>query len=406
MPVVLLVFLLPFEAIGLDFTSITRVGVLAVLGTAALLAFHPKGIPFPRKRRGLFLYFVLLPVLIAVAVTLSGLHSTGPSSAGVRLKVIMSAATQPMVTLAVFWILWRSRRVDAVISAFIVIGVALSVANVAQALGIVPEIGRMGLARGVGQWTLPVPRSSPIEIFGTYNVLAFTALALSGARFEAARLEHGATQTRVVYMVAGVVIVAGIVITQSRSALLALVAVVALFAETGRHRVTRAVLLLAAVAVAVHYLSMVETVIVEVDPRGVVNRLTTFRIAWDAFKRSPLFGIGWNLTLLVNDNGSLVHNSFLALLGYLGLVGFAIHMSAYATSTYLAFRQYMKERSTEVRWLCFGIGASMVAWFIENMFYLGVREYTVWVLQGVLLTLLLRSGSAVVEPMSSSACDA
>lgn len=387
-PLYLLVALLPLEHVQVIVTSATRLGVVGVLLTTLVLLTLRFGVPAaPRHRRTIALY-ALLPVLLGSIIVASALVNWTPLDQEVGWRAVFSGMTQPLLALSVFVILhYNPDAVTPVAWIFIAGGVTLGVVNIGQATGILPEMVAPAAVRPGIQF-LPLPRYSPIPIFGTYGVLSSIAFGLILGRLQA-RSRRNVLPMSMLAVAASIIFV-GVMITQSRSTYLAIAGVMTAYVLFMRRRLARYLVGGFLVGVGVFALVPLVDLLIEVNPRTVLNRLTTFRLAIDAFLDSPIFGTGWDIRAITNEQDRVVHNTFLALLGYLGIAGFLAHMACYGGVLWLARKGY--QESGAEAWIHLGLFLGTVGWFVENMFYLGIRGYAIWILLGVALHLRSSGG--------------
>lgn len=382
-PLYLLVILLPLEHVLIGPTSVTRLGVVVVLCSAVLLTFFRFAFPTPERRPGTFLLYTALPFLLGLVIVLSALHNAGTTDGGLRWRTVFSGMTQPLAALAVFVLLrYRAEAVGRIAWLFVAIGVGLGLVNLAQAAGILPLVGDVGPGRRNLQ-LLASSRYSPIPIFGTYGVLSSIALGFLLGRLQAAT--RGGVLRSAAFIGSVTVIFLGVLLTQSRSTYLALASVLTVYLLLSKRGASRLVLIGTMALIGGLVLIPIVDFLIAVNPRTVLNRISTFRLALDAFRGSPILGIGWDIRAITNEQDRVIHNTFVALLGYLGLVGFAVHMTCYAGVAWLAHRDWRNAGSDA--WIHMGILLGAVGWFVENMFYLGIRGYAIWVLLGMAIHL-------------------
>jgi len=384
-PLLLLVMLLPFEAVFFGFTSLTRWGVMGVLLMTAFLVIATHSLPCPDRRLWLPVFYLALTGLILLSGVLGTFWNSGIGGSTFRLTPVLTSLTQPLLALSVYYLLWRFQMTGSLVYSLIAVGVILCLLNLAQAFGLLPVLGRTLEARSFGGLTPSFVRSSPVEVFGTFGVLAMAALGFMLARI----IDIRARFFRYRLLLLGTIslVVCALLLTQSRSTYLGMVCIFLLTIGFIRNRFWRYGVLLLTGLILVSVASRMIENMIYADPKTIYYRLTTFQQAIDAFQSSPVFGVGWDISLLVNVQDKLLHNSFLALLGYLGLAGFLPHVCAYVITAVFAYTFYQKNERPSENWIFLGIVLAMTGWFVENMFYLGVREYAVWVFQGLFLYL-------------------
>lgn len=380
LPLYLLVLLLPLESLELAGTTLPRLAVVATLAAAALLVTVRLAFPLPERHERAFYLFLLLPFLLGLVIVASGVVGAGD----LRIRPALSGMTQPLLALATVVLLRHNPAAPARIAWMLIgIGVLLGLVSFGQVMGVLPTTGGLEAGRAELQF-LPFPRNSPLPIYGTYGVLSSFALGLMLARL------HALPKTRLLRiapLLAGVgAVLLGVVITQDRSTLLATGSLLAAFSLFVRSRALRWLLVGTVIVGAIVVLGPLIRFLVSVNLATVVNRLATYQMGLDAFRSSPLVGIGWDMRAITNDAGRVIHNTFVAILAYLGILGLLIHTTAYAGVAWLARRGHFE--GGPHAWIHMGIALGTIGWFIENMFYLGIRNYTIWILLGLVLHML------------------
>jgi O-antigen ligase len=114
--------------------------------------------------------------------------------------------------------------------------------------------------------------------------------------------------------------------------------------------------------------------------RNVLNRLNSFSLGWDYFKRNPLVGVGHgNATRIVYGRNIAIHNQIIDQLASAGILGVIPLLALYIFFFRTALRLYHDAKNNEIRGFTIWITASMVHAFTELMLYRGFySEHLPW----------------------------
>lgn len=200
-------------------------------------------------------------------------------------------------------------------------------------------------------------------------------------------------KTRPLLIVSQFVLLAGLLLTYSRSSYLAFIVGIVTYAFiTKQKHVALGLLLLFFGAIAVLPLRDVD--ILRIDRReSALARLGNFERSMELIKESPVFGYGFNTlrflqakrgrisdTSLVSRAGAGVDNSFLFILATSGIVGLVAYLSILNAMVLLG-RESMKHDSAGAVLIASVVGVSTHAFFINSLFYPWVMIW-LWVLTG------------------------
>ena len=262
--------------------------------------------------------------------------------------------------------------------------------SIGQAFGFLPQTGRLISARSIAGIDLPWPRSCSVTtIFGTFGYLTLIGLGYTvGLLFTKKLLKES---SKLLLFGVFLMLLLSVFLTQDRSTWLACFVLLLVFCFIKGCLAIRILLAIIVVLTIVYAGYEVWNIVVSIRPKTVERRLETFYIAMNAFLQHPFFGIGWQMDLLVNVKGKLLHNSFLALLAYFGLFGTIPHIVLMSVHLITLYMIYKRACDPWVRCLSLGTLLGTVGWFVENNFYLGVREYGIWILYGFTAYLATKS---------------
>lgn len=184
---------------------------------------------------------------------------------------------------------------------------------------------------------------------------------------------------RVLASASYVLLAAGVVLTGSRGAVVAIAIsfVIALW-DAYRSRAVSAVLLLAAVAIAVHGLR--EELLEAIPPRLLVSgwadhrdfstgRESMWSAAWSMFLEHPFLGVGAYAFPEMSGTGMQPHNVFLTVLAELGVVGGTFFAAAIVPLSVVAARRGRDADLGGAEW------AAVLTWLIVSV--TGVWLYTI-----------------------------
>ncbi len=331
------------ETIFNSSSALVQIGFCAVLLVVLLLARliscliqNPKR-GFPRLTVGF--------AVLAVAYIIGGIQSPYYSGKTALFGVLQSIALCIFYFYFYFTVNWKSVDKGYLASVFAVLGFAL----VIQVLNMYFQDGV--IVDGV------IDRGKLFPGWGTYNAIGcITAMCVPAAFYFAATQKQGW-----IFTLLGTVIFMGVILTQSRGsilfgAIIYIVSVIVTIAVSKRrerigHLVLLALTVIAVVVCVIVFREKLKNIFdsllkVEMDDNG---RKPLFEEAWKYFLNYPVFGVGWGgERWLINGNSFLhyfmAHNTYLQILGSLGVFGMAAYLFHRVQTLFVLFRRFNVEK--------------------------------------------------------------
>jgi len=289
----------------------TRAGREAGAPNAALMAADR------RLRRGVLLYFGLAVLSIAVMALRLGAVPAFNS----MLSLVRVVEVSLLYPLAAWW-LDDEKRMDATVRT--VLGAGIALAGINLIMDVVAQVPRAGMVWTLGEMSQPI--GSPNEAGAALVVL--WALLMARYRSKPSRW-HPVLMGMVLIMLP---------LTQSRSAILALITLIAMTVRRVRWRwIVGLLVVLAAVPfiVPAQYWERLSRTLTmrQGSPEmfSILVRFYGFRTAWRVFLDNPVFGVGYLgyrfVSVRYNEMGLVLitaENFLLETMAGLGLVGLGV----------------------------------------------------------------------------------
>lgn len=326
------------NAIMLQIGFCVAVAVVLLVGRLISMFITGRG---GRGMPGLTIGFLLL----FAAYLLGGLLSPYYSES----TVLFGALQWLMLCLAYFYFYytvdWKKTPKGYIASVFAVLGFAL-------VIQVINMYFRDGVAVGG-----VIERGDLFPGWGTYNNIGcVTAMCIPAICYFAVTQKHGW-----IFTLLAATVMAGVVLTQSRGSILfggtvyIVSMIIVLIKSKSRERLLHCIviaIIVIAIAVCVFVFrerlqNLFSALLwVKTDDAG---RKELFTQAWDYFRKYPVFGVGWGgETWVGNGNNFLkffmAHNTFLQVLGSLGIFGTAAYLFHRFQTLWMIFRKFSLEK--------------------------------------------------------------
>ena len=373
-------------AVQVQIYFLVAVFVLLILGRLISLCIYTPKKGMPKLTAGF--------VLLGLSYILGGAFGEYYGVDTVLFGLVQFAAIAFFYFYFYYTIDWQKVNKGHVAMVFAVVGAGL----VLQILG-------MYLREGVVV-NGTVERGQLLTGWGHYNTVGCVmAMCIPAAFYFAATSRHGwiFTILSTVYMLA-------VVLTQSRGSILfggvifVVCAIVVLVKTKGIERILHGVVLgvvvVTLIVCGIVYFDAVKDLfaslfLIKTDENG---RFKLFQEAWDYFLNNPAFGAGWGARRW-EDKVNYVwffqaHNTFLQLLGSLGLVGFFAYLVHRVQTAFVLFRRLTVEKAF--------IGLSIGALLLTCMMDCHIFSFGPAILYSILLVFMegtnKRDGKVTIKP--------
>lgn len=286
------------------------------------------------------------------------------------------------------------RRVFTVL---MLVSVFISVLNIMVAFEAVPyalasALGRLTRSRELGVFRMPFVGSAVLfDNRGTYGIFMHAILPLVLLAFLRGPTKF-AYWKRIYTLPAFFVILAGIIVTQSRSSwagtLLILFFMPLLYLS--EMRISRKVIAATIIAMVTLYMlpGYFYSDVKNMSAASVDVRISGYRLAEKLFIDNPILGAGDSNQYFISDQGVILHNTFFTVLVNNGLVGFIPFMTIF----FITFRRIvnMLRRSVDYddRLLAASLFGTLIGISTESFFYQGYLVKNFWMVLALIFVSL------------------
>lgn len=308
------------------------------------------------------------------------------------IRLTITIASMGLQTLLFFVLVKDETVLRRVFTFFLILAVAISILNVLTAFQIIPPIlERLSASRELGNYKVPFKGAA--VLFGgrgTYGIfmhgilpMALLALMKGPTRF--------ANWRRIYTVPAVIAILAGLVVTQSRSAWLGTLFILffmSLF-YLNNMRISRKIIFAVGVAATLFlYLLLASNFVTDVrdmSAETVSGRIGGYVLAVKSFGDNPVFGMGDSNPYFIAAQGHELHNTYLTVLVDNGLVGFIPFMMIF----FMTFKRLMKILGRSIdydhRFLAVSLFGSFIGLSTEASFYQGYFVKNFWMVLALIL---------------------
>ncbi len=307
---------------------------------------------------GAFLVYVTAQFVV-------GMLDGPPTGRGRDIASLFSQITTTVLTFVVASLVLRGRSPYPVLAALLLSAALATATALSQTIGADQYFGDLkGQLDVVARYSVDRiigPFSDP-NYFGAYLAAATTLGAACAVVARSMRL-------RVVLIALSAFVGTAMMLTLSRGALVALIAGLVTIAFTRGRRAgiaTVAAMLLLVVVAWPMFADVRFAANPDIASGGLGSQLqgSDRTGAWlgglEVFLSAPLFGVGWGRLVEEASTGILAHNWYVAVLGELGIVGFALWAS-FIVSSILALRR----KSSSARTIGYSV---LAAWMVASLF--------------------------------------
>lgn len=387
-PLFILILALPLSKyVPVVITSMDKISAIMCIYMTSIivmgsLIFRGSNIYEPNK---VLTLFILIWVTYCISVLFSQATSPFYDIKGFNYGILGVSITQGLVSLCVVFLVSDIEDICSVMFFLVIIGIVMSLFGLLQTGNIIPLIGPEMPPRTLAGFRFPYSRIQPLGLhFGEYGI--FATASLSGLLVLYSWPEKLTKKGKLIVICFLVVVLMGITLGQRRSNWLSACSVIALFFFIKRGKPFRIMGAIVLMALVPYIIEAIRLILI-MEEKTVLQRLSGYSEAFSALKNYPFFGTGFHRRLILNEEGKVIHSTFVASMAYLGLVGTSIYMFMFGWLLFTSFQLIRKARTRHIYFGSVFLLLGMSGWFVENNFCLHFRYYQIWIYYGLVCAL-------------------